>query len=157
MSVGFSRYGCRVAMLVAAFALLIVGATTSCGIWNGNKEGLPAMSDELLVGVWRGPDEASLTIAGDRTFQAERIRAAALGSAQTAPRLVSGSGHWKVESDVNDPSGSLNQVNLLFEELEGYVVPYSVNLRSDWDDDDLILFWFIGDPDLDKRYILEKD
>lgn len=119
------------------------------------QDSRPELSDELVVGVWRGPDGCELTIDGDGTFRASRIPASVFGPTPES-NVASGFGTWSVRPAVNDYSERNTQVSLVFERLENYSVPYSINLRSALADNQIVLFWFIGDPDLDRRFVLQK-
>ncbi|MFI1196793.1 hypothetical protein ACH4T9_26535 [Micromonospora sp. NPDC020750] len=117
----------------------------------------PELSSDMVAGVWQGADRAELSFDGDGLFRASRIPVSLLGSASSGPTTRSGTGKWSIRAAVNDPSEKKTQVALVFEALDGFPVPYSVNLRAESVDGKVVLFWFVGDPDLNRRFILERN
>ncbi|TDC84667.1 hypothetical protein E1193_04915 [Micromonospora sp. KC606] len=118
----------------------------------------PNLSAAAVIGVWKGGDGCTLILSEDRTFQMSNIPVSFLGPA-TSPNtsiIAVGSGEWSLRAAANDPTDRKTQVSLLFRELDGYPTPYSSNLRSSFAEDGIALFWFVGDPDLGRRFDLEK-
>ncbi|MEH0983604.1 hypothetical protein [Micromonospora sp. CPCC 205556] len=120
------------------------------------EDSRPELSDLTVVGSWRGAGGCEFVFNDDGTFRASQIPASLLGRASTQSNTMSGSGTWSVRAAVNDYSERKTQVALVFDALDGFPVPYSTNLRSDSADGEIVLFWFIGDPDLGRRFVLER-
>jgi hypothetical protein len=146
----------RCAVRAAAVSICLVAVIAACVGCGWFEDSRPTLSDELVVGTWRASNGGELSFTDDGTFQASQIPSAALGPVPSTSTTVSGSGEWELTADVNDPGRRVTQVHLLFRELDEVEVRHSVNLRSDEVDGGVVLFWFVGDPDLGDRYVLEK-
>ncbi|WP_130337534.1 hypothetical protein [Micromonospora kangleipakensis] len=134
--------------------LLVIVAVNAVMRWLGDSR--PELSNDIVVGVWQGAGGCELVLNDDGTFHASQIPVSLLGSEPPTSATTSGAGRWSVRAAVNDYSGRKTEVALVFESLDEFPVPYSVNLRSDSVDGKIVLFWFIGDPDLGRRFILER-
>lgn len=142
-----------VAAACAACLLALIIANVVSG-WFDDKR--PELSSGVVVGTWKGHAGSQLVINGDGTFVAKQLPVSVLGSASSAEVAASGLGRWSIRAAVNDPSERKTQIALVFDSLEGFPVPYSVNIRSNAIGGRVVLFWFVGDPDLGRRFILEK-
>lgn len=140
------------AVLCVACVVLVVAAVALQG-WL--RDSRPVLNAQAIAGVWRGDGGCEMTINLEGTFVASRIPTMVLGPRATAA-TASGSGQWKLDSAANDSTGRLTQVALRFESLDYHSVPFAINLRSGNVNGDLVLFWFVGDPDLGHRFVLEK-
>ena len=142
------------AAFVGAIGLLVVLAGCPAGNWFEDTR--PVLSDQAVIGLWRGSEGCEFAINADGTFRASRVPASLLETAPSATGTATGTGTWKLVAAINDASGRKTQVALIFETLDNYPVPYSVSLRSDSVSGDVVLFWFVGDPDLGHRFVLRK-
>jgi hypothetical protein len=129
------------AAIRAVLSMCLVAVTASCtgGLFGGSP---PELSNDAVVGAWRGSGEGELTFSNDGTFRASHIPAAVFGQPPvSSSAAVSGSGRWTLAEAINDTSGRKTQVSLIFEESDGLeVLPYSVYLWSDRADGEIFLF-----------------
>jgi hypothetical protein len=146
------RFAARAAA-VSTSLVFVISACVGCGWFEDSR---PVLSNDLVAGTWRASNGGELNFSEDGTFRASRVPSVVLRPIESRSVTMSGSGEWELTADVNDPSGRIAQVHLRFRKLDNVEVRHSVDLLSDRVDGDVILFWFIGDPDLDNRYVLEK-
>jgi hypothetical protein len=142
------------AAVTGAICLVVVIAGYAVNRWL--EDSRPVLSKDIVVGTWRGAGGGELSISDDGTFRAPQVPTSLLESARSTPATTSGSGRWRLAAALNDSSGRETQVALTFDILHNYPVPYSVNVRSDSVDGKVVLFWFIGDPDVGRRFVLER-
>jgi hypothetical protein len=128
--------------------------TAACAARGWFVDTRPVLSDQAVIGVWRGAEGCQFSINADGTFRASSVPASLFDSAQSG--TATGTGTWRLAAAINDASGRKTQLALVFETLTNHPVPYSVSLRSDSIGGKVVLFWFVGDPDLGHRFVLSK-
>lgn len=102
------------------------------------------VNDDDLIGKWTGPGNAVLSLREGHSFVAKRLPLQIIDpDAFGAPQDVSGS--WQIERPGLDaPSLDLTIKSGVYELTVG-------NEHDHW-----IIFYYITDPDLNKRYVFHK-
>jgi hypothetical protein len=131
-----------VAICVAAAVVVIgVAGAAAVALWPSKPAG--AVEAEV-VGDWRGNDGAGITLRADHTFDAHQLR---LRLKSTDPDATfTGSGTWQLATrSTYEPQ----RVRL-------FVDGYGDALYVDKSSSRVRLFQWIGDPDADDRYWLDR-
>jgi hypothetical protein len=152
-------------MVRGSLVLLAVLLTLS-GCFLGSSGGHPAdLADADVIGAWRDAKGAVLTFQADGTFAATDMpyqlftgfshRMLPEGYDPQRDRLPA-NGWWKVDWDVGKSSGPRNHVDLNVKLLAGKEVRTGLDLIAQRQDGDIVLFFFIGDPDSNNRVVYHK-
>ncbi|GAA0395794.1 hypothetical protein GCM10009541_43600 [Micromonospora gifhornensis] len=118
----------------------------------------PNLTSDIVLGTWRDAGGGEFTFDADGTFRAGGIPVLFFGPPRTTAPTMSGAGAWKLKAPLEDPAGRLTTVSLAFNSLDQseYGVPYGSRLLSQTVDGSVILYWYVGDADLNRRMVLEK-
>lgn len=120
------------------FSVVLVGVLASCS-------SLPKrVNDDDLIGEWRGSGGALLTLDLRHRFVAKRLPLQIIASGSYyAPRDATGS--WYIERRGLEAA----RLNLSIKR-SGFQLVIG-NENSHW-----VIFYYITDPDLDKRYVFRR-
>jgi hypothetical protein len=114
----------------------------------------PVLTTDQVVGRWEGRNAGKLVIEPDGTVQAFNLPDALFGTTIGYPR--SGEGRWELVAPIANPGGRKTELRLTFDRLDGFSSIFSMRVNARSKNNQLILYFFIGDPDLDKTYDLRK-
>ncbi|TCC00405.1 hypothetical protein E0H26_01560 [Micromonospora zingiberis] len=150
------------AIAVGLVCLLVLGLGLVVHVFGRVFEGdtRPTLTNDIVVGTWRGADDCTFTFNADGTFVARNVPVSLFNPPGTTAPADVARGEWELTAAIEDPGGRLATVQLGFETVgeQGQVgIHFSTRLRSNTVDGEPVLYWFNGDPDLNRRFILEKD
>lgn len=148
------------AVVAGLVCLLVLGLILVIYVFSRVFEGdtRPTLTNDIVVGTWRDADGGEFTFNADGTFHATKIPVSFFGPPRTTASTMSGAGEWKLAAPLEDPAGRLTTLDLGFETLDQgeYGVPYGSRLLSKVVDGKILLYWYVGDSDLNHRVMLEK-
>lgn len=148
----------RSRLLIALVGFVVICAGVAAGGYQARewlRDTRPVLSADVVVGTWRGVDGSELYIRRDGSFEALRIPNTLFRSLPRGEGVTTGTGSWSLVPAAVDSTRKVTQVLLTFETADSYTAPIG-RLRSKYVDGEVVLFWFIGDPDLDRIYVLKK-
>lgn len=125
-------------ILACAFSVIFVWVLASCSSLSKRA------SDDDLIGEWRGSGGAVLTLNPGHRFVAKQFPLQIIASdSYDAPQDASGS--WSIERRGLEAA----RLDLTIKR-SGYQLTIG-NEHGRW-----VIFYYITDPDLDKRYVFHK-
>jgi len=141
--------------------VVVIVASAGCAPMRDDRVD---MMDSDVVGVWTSTHDRSLTFHADGRFVAVGLPHQLLeGFRDVVPPgfdpnrdSLNGSGQWLLEADRSDPDGPRNYVHLTLRQLSGSQVAVGLNLRAEWQAGEIVLVFYLGDPDLNRQIVYEK-
>jgi hypothetical protein len=97
------------------------------------------------TGVWR--------ITNDDNSTVERLTDTGNGDNED---VITASGTWSLDASIGDLNGPRNQLTLHTREVMGRPDSGSVALRAQMQGSDVVVSFYIGDPDLNDRVVYTK-
>jgi hypothetical protein len=146
---------------LAATAVILAG----CFAGGASSTAEPVgMTESDLVGTWQDRSGAVIVFDQDGDFTATNLPYQEFpkfegvlppGFEPEADQLPA-SGWWSLSPPLGAPSGPDISVDLHVRELAGHPSATGLHLRSEKDGANTVLTFYIGDPDLNNRFVYEK-
>jgi hypothetical protein len=143
--------------LVAVAAIAVLGGAAALGVWSLKDE--PArgvLTASSVIDCWRAKDGGELCLEPDGNFRAARLPNAVFPGFPGNATSRDGSGTWQLVSAVSDPGGPPREIRLVFSQLTDTDGKSGQYVNVDHARNDILLYFFIGDPDLGHRYEMRR-
>ena len=122
------------------------------------------MTKSALVGSWQDPNGSVIVFGADDTFTATNLPYQEFPSFEGVlppgfdPKTdpLPASGWWALSPPLGAPSGPNVSVDLHVRELAGGPSSTGLHLRSEKDGAETVLTFYIGDPDLNDRFVYRR-
>jgi hypothetical protein len=137
--------------------VLLIGCGFGEALSGGDNPGteLVDLTPAALIGLWSNNRGDTLEFTSDGDFYGDNVRYMFTGdlarhvdlSADTVP----GSGHWRITTPLGVPDGKRALVGLRFDVVGRHSAAAAIDkLRARRDGDQIILVYYMGDPDLNQ-------
>ncbi|QGZ47613.1 MULTISPECIES: hypothetical protein [Streptomyces] len=121
----------------AAGAMAVLLTTSACGFFGSTGSTPPHVTEDQLVGHWRGDCGATMDVRGDHSFTVKDF-AVEFEGAGTKPRLVSADGTWRLSRAIE---------NVRPQELVLDLKDKIHRLPVGGESENVVLDLVVGDPD----------
>jgi hypothetical protein len=139
-------------LAVGVFGIVLI----LCGVWVFADNRM-VLTERNVVGTWRAHDGAEIVLRSDHAFTAHRLAARFFPSFYEGSARRSGEGIWSLQPSRADSDGPTTQLVLDFKNMSGVIGQGpSIPMIGDREDGSMVLFVFIGDPDLNVVYSFSK-
>ena len=143
-------------MRVRVLALVGTVVLAGCFARPAPDAATPITSDQL-VGTWiSAQDGGTITFRSDGTFTGTSLLNQIFDEQHRAGQPRDGSGTWRLTPSIDVSGGPLIRVELRFRTLTGEPLGFGTEMRSERQDDQTVLAFYIGDPDQHHRYVFTK-
>lgn len=140
----------------ALVGVLALSAAFAGGCAPSAVDNRVRLTPDAVVGVWRSELGGQIEFQSAGNFTASNIRNEVFDDNDAPGEPRSGSGSWQLEAPLADPSGPPNTVRLRFGDMLGNVRNYVTSLRAEKSHGSTVLVFYIGDPDVNNRYVFRK-
>lgn len=148
----------------SAVLVVVVISVTGCTVPLGPDIRVD-MTTEALIGVWKNRKSSGFIVfSDDGEFVADGLPYEEFdGFPEFFPPgfdkerdSIHGSGEWVIAPSIHNTAGPSNHVKLHFQELLGENPRFGTSLVAEHRGDDIVLAFYLGDPDMDIRYVYHK-
>lgn len=150
-------------------AVAAVVGLAGCSLLNRPPSSPPVddrvnLTPVTATGIWQSPRGGTITVSENGRFaavglpyQVFAVYPGVLPSNFDKDHdVITASGTWSLDAPIGDLNGPRNQLTLHTREVMGRPDSGSVALRAEMQGSDVVMSFYIGDPDLNNRIVYTK-